>query len=193
LRGILAWLRAVALWPFRLLARLLAPPRRLLARLLAPPRRLLARLLAPPRRLVSRIVAWVRRLLSRLIDPLRPLGRAIWNVVGIGAALLGGLGEILWRGMLLIAGAAMPIGGILLALGQDDTSATLVTLAYFVGVLAVPTWFATRLLARIRPPGQVLPRRRRLATERSPNNEDLSGRADQELHSHDLVLPGEPA
>jgi hypothetical protein len=182
LRGILDRLRALALWPFQLIARLLAPVRRFLAKLLAPPRRLL-----------SGVLARVRRLTSRAIDPFRPAGRAIWRVVGVVAALLGGLLEVTWRGLLLIAGLAMPVGGALMALGQPDTSNTLVTAAFFIGILAVPAWFATRLLARIRPPGTVLPRRRRLATERSLDNEDLSGRADQELDPHDLVLPGEPA
>lgn len=211
LNGILAWLRDVAIrlghvvaWPFRQLATLLAPPRRLLARawegarrllakVLAPPRRLLAKVLAPPRRLLSRAWATSRSLVAKVIDPLRPAGRAIWRVVGVAAALLGGVFEATWRGLLLIAGISMPIGGVLLALGLEDTSSTLVTAAFFLGILAVPCWFATRILARIKPPGQLFAGRRRTTIERSNVDEDLSGRADQELHPHDLVLPGEPA
>lgn len=182
LRNVVAWLRNIVAWPFRLLAKVLAPPRRLLARLLA-----------PPRRLVTRGWAGARRLVSRAVDPLRPAGRAVWRVVGVAAALLGAIFEGAWRGLLLIAGISMPIGGVLLALGMDDTSSTLVTAAFFLGILAVPCWFATRILARIKPPGQLFAGRRRTTTERSHVDEDLSGRADQELHPHDLVLPGEPA
>lgn len=214
-QGILAWLHAVVVWPFRqadrvlegalrLLARVVAALRRLAGRMLAPirrlwiavtapVRRLWAKVTAPVRRLLARAVAGGRRLLAKLIAPLRPIGRAIWKVVGITAALFGGLFEVLWRALLLIAGLSMPIGGILLALGLDDTSEALVTAAYFIGILAVPTWLATRVLARIRPPGKVRLRRRRTALERSPEDEDLSGRTHQEFHPHDLVLPGEPA
>lgn len=80
------------------------------------------------------------------------LWRAVMVVVGAVAAVLGAVMDLAWRGLLIVAAACMPVGGVLLATGQDETSATLVTAAFALGILAVPCWFATRIFARIRPP-----------------------------------------
>lgn len=78
--------------------------------------------------------------------------RILMAVVGSVAAVLGAVCEVAWRGLLIVAATCMPIGGVLLATGQDDTSASLVTAAFALGILAVPCWFAARVCARIRPP-----------------------------------------
>jgi hypothetical protein len=64
------------------------------------------------------------------------------------ASLLG----IAWRTLLIAAAAAMPIGGVLIAIGQKPLSDALVTGAFAMGILAVPLGLLWLALDRPEPP-----------------------------------------
>ncbi len=60
-------------------------------------------------------------------EPVRSRRRTIAKVLGF-----------LWRALLIAAAVAMPIGGVLIAVGQKPLSDALVTGAFAIGILAVP-------------------------------------------------------
>lgn len=136
----------------------------------------------------GRVMAPVSSLLSPLFAGVRRVFEFVWRVVAFVAAVLGGLLEVAWRGLLLVAGIAMPIGGVLMALGNKELSDTVVTAGFAIGILAVPSWLATRVLARIRPPRS---RKDSLGAVKEEQDEDLGSGADEELGPNDRLMSGE--
>ncbi len=75
------------------------------------------------------------------VEPARTLRRTVAKVLGVA-----------WRGLLIAAAVAMPIGGVLIAVGQKPLSDALVTGAFALGVLAVPLGLLWLALDRPEPP-----------------------------------------
>ena len=132
----------------------------------------------------------------------------------------------LWRGMLVFAAVTMVAGGILQTLGQGTTSEitgngiglfgqisssdTVVTIGFFIGIMAVPTWVLlgvidrfTERLSRSQDPPDETPELDSPAMPDLPaagpdqtkelTDEDQRNRPDQELAADHGGLPGEPA
>ena len=79
-------------------------------------------------------------------DPAEPrTGAAVRSRRRTVAQALG----LVWRALLIAAAVAMPIGGVLIAVGQKPLSDALVTGAFALGILAVP--FGLLWLALDRP------------------------------------------
>ncbi|MCB0915135.1 MAG: hypothetical protein KDC23_05450 [Actinobacteria bacterium] len=112
------------------------------------------------------------------------------TVVSRVAVVGGRLFGFAWRLLLIVAAAAMATGGVLMAVGSKPLSDTVVTAGFALGILAVPCWFATVVLARI----DALAQRWGTAKDlEESTHEDFSGSSDEELDSDDLVVPGEPS
>lgn len=157
---------------------------------------------APLLRGMAAAVRWVwshtgaplLRLLGRLWGVTgAPLLHWVKVAIGVLAMLARPLLEGAWRVLLIIAGAAMPVGGVLMALGKKDLSDTVVTVAFGIGILAVPCWFAARLCARAPDVRDLRARRRTQTPSERSEHEDLSGGAHQELGPNYFVVSGEPA
>lgn len=133
---------------------------------------------------------WVSAAVRRILEVVRTVAA---KVAAVASPIL----NFAWRLLLVTAGVAMPVGGALMAVGQETTSDTVVTAAFALGILAVPCWVGAIIAARLRESGTPTARASYTVSPTDAETErpleNLSSRADKELSPDDLVLPREPA
>ena len=186
---------------------------------------------------VRRVVAAIVRPIRRMISTLWRWWLVVWGYVRRGLVRTGKIIRVpmewLWRGLLVFAATTMVAGGVLQTLGQGTTSEitgngiglfgqistsdTVVTIGFFIGIMAVPTWVLlqvidnlTARLDRPKPPASnPAPPDNAAPPGNSPpdappsdtttvrpeefTDEDQRNRPDEELPADHGRLSGEPA
>ena len=115
---------------------------------------------------VRRVVAAILRPIRWVVSTLWRWWLVVWGYVRRGLVRTGKIIRVpmewLWRGLLVFAAATMVAGGVLQTLGQGTTSEitgngiglfgqistsdTVVTIGFFIGIMAVPTWVLLQVI-----------------------------------------------